>query len=67
MDEKEILYIALGNSYIMYNEALEELKNEGSEAEITLLKYIIKRHEELMDKYAEDINQSDDKIQRPTW
>lgn len=68
-DEREILYIALSNSLILYKQSLEE--NKLSEDERELTEYLIKRHLELLDKYSESILQEDNKenkpIERPSW
>lgn len=65
-DEKEIIYLALSNSIIMYKELLEN--KENSEEDKELINYIIKRHLELLDKYCNSIcNDSNKPISRPSW
>lgn len=66
-DEKEILYIALSNSLLSFKELLEEENNMPKE-EKELIDYIINRHLELIDKYAEEISKSESNIiKRPIW
>lgn len=66
-DEKEILYIALSNSLLSFKELLEE-DNNLNKKEKELIDYIINRHLELIDKYADDINKSESNIiSRPIW
>ena len=61
-DEKEIIYLALCNSVDDYNAILEE----SSEEEKEMIKYIINRHYELIDKYAIELCK-DKPIKRPKW
>lgn len=63
-DEKEIIYIALCNSLRDYESFLEEEDIDAKERELT--QYLIKRHLELIDKYADEIDKSKT-IQRPQW
>lgn len=61
-DEREIIYIALCNSVDDYMQLLEV----AEKSEIDMLKYIISRHWELIDKYAAELGK-ETTIKRPTW
>lgn len=61
-DEREILYIALCNSVDDYMQLLEEAKTDEKD----MIKYIISRHWELIDKYAAELGK-ETTIKRPTW
>lgn len=68
-DEKEIIFIALSNSYISYCELLETLKESSQEDEIPMVEYLIKKHEELLNKYENNIDKEEpgNTISRPPW
>lgn len=63
-DDNELIYIALCNNLLAYNELLENnsLDNENLE----LAKYIIARTNTLLDKY-EEILKGELPIKRPSW
>lgn len=63
-DEKEIIYIALCNSLRDYENFLEEDNIDPQERELT--QYLINRHLELIDKYANEIDKPQT-IKRPQW
>ncbi len=63
-DSKEIIYIALSNSFVSYTKSLEEEDFDPNEKDV--VEYLIKRHQELLDKYKEDITK-DSFIPRPRW
>ena len=67
-DDREIIYLALGNSLIAYNDLLEASKNMPAEDKELLL-YIISRHEQLISKYEAEISSDDTPvtISRPSW
>lgn len=67
-DDREIIYLALGNSLIAYNDLLEASKNMPAEDKELLL-YIISRHEQLISKYEAEISSDDTSvtISRPSW
>lgn len=70
-DEVEIIYLALNNSYVLYNELLENSKDNMSNEEIMQMDYLISRHLELMDKYQKVLGEREhsetNHIKRPSW
>lgn len=63
-DDDSIIYVALCNSCQCYISSLEnEILEDGEE---DMIKYLIKRHYEILDKY-ELILGKENTIGRPTW
>lgn len=64
-DDDEIIYIALSNNIILYEEQKADLKDAE---EIQMVDYIISRSLELLDSYTQKINNKEEQpIQRPKW
>lgn len=65
-DEKEIVYIALSNSIIHYNNLLEDVENLSQE-EIKTAEYLLSRSIEVLDKYSKDIVDETQPMKKPVW
>lgn len=66
MDDNELIYIALSNNILSYNQLIEGGIEDPEE--LQLAEYIIYRSLQLIDTYGAKINQAiDAPIQKPKW
>ena len=65
-DSREIIYLALSNQVLLYSDILRRKKITQDER--GMAEYIIKRSEEIMDDYSEQIRDEILKpIPKPSW
>ncbi len=67
MDDKSIIYLALSNLHLNCIQVLEDEEINLNEKDKEYTIFMLNKSEELMDKYAKDINQESTPIQRPSW
>lgn len=68
-DVEAIIYMALSNQVVLYQDLLEDNKDnpDFSDEDKTLSEHILKRSEELAEEYRLKILDKDTTIKRPNW